>query len=192
MLNKQHKIFTTKSKKEIIIFDDLFSYIEKQRYFDFVKKSFFTFSGNSNFDEFSPQPLGKPYLTSVYSNEDLENLGLTTTKSFDPISLFLKNLKVRRAYVYVSDHTTTHYFHSDPGVKTLIYYPIMEWKNEYGGETMFANEEVTEIEYSSMYTPGRVILFDATIPHKMSAPASTCPFYRFTFVINYEYETLGK
>lgn len=179
-------IITTKSKKEIVVFDNLFSRQQIEDYFDFISKSLFSFNGSSNNQNFSIQPHAKPYLQSMYSIADLWNFGLTDSKPFKPVQPYLRALQVQRSYVYVSDHTTVHHFHTDPGRKTLLYYPMLEWKNEYGGETMFSNEQTTEIEYTSLYVPGRVILFDASIPHKMSAPSSSCPFYRFTFVINWE------
>ena len=185
MFNQKSKEVITTNNKKIIIFDNVFCLDERSHFFDFITQSFFVFGGESTRPHYSVRPIAKPHLQSFYSEQDLNKLNFISSPSFACVLPHLSGLEVKRSYVYVSDHTTPHYFHVDPGVKTLLFYPMLEWKNEYGGETMFANEQLSEIEYTSQYVPGRIILFDASIPHKMSAPASTCPFYRFSFLINF-------
>ena len=140
----------------------------------------FSFDGDS-----SLLHSNKQYIQCIFGSEDLQKFDILNDDVMCEIKQYLGNLKPARSYFFVSDHTTEHYFHTDPGVMTFLYYPVLEWKPEYGGETQFADDNVNEIEYTSMYKPGRIILFDSKIPHKMSAPSSRCPYHRITFVINW-------
>jgi len=80
-------------------------------------------------------------------------------------------------------------FHCDTygsdDVRTLLYYPNMEWSPEWGGYTLFTNKEGNKLEFCSFYEPGRVVIFDGTIPHCISAPSPGATAYRLSFVIQY-------
>ena len=56
-----------------------------------------------------------------------------------------------------------------PDCRALIYYPVMQWKNEWGG-TLDIKETDTEEYVSYDYIPGRIIYMDGTKSHRANAP----------------------
>ena len=50
-----------------------------------------------------------------------------------------------------------------------------EWKHEWGGETILLGDDAQEIEYCCPYKPGRIIIFDSTIPHSARQQSFATP-----------------
>ncbi len=55
------------------------------------------------------------------------------------------------------------------GTYTLLYYPMIDWQNEWGGETLFFNDQ-GEISGAVRPVPNRGIFFDSRIAHLGRAP----------------------
>ena len=74
-----------------------------------------------------------------------------------------------------------HYIHSHPNKQVALYYCNLDWEDGWYGETMFYNpKDLDQISYTSLYKPGRIILFDGGIPHAIR-PQSICgPKYRMS------------
>ena len=66
-----------------------------------------------------------------------------------------------------------------------MYYVNLEWRDGWHGETLFFDESCKDIVYASPYTPGRVIAFDAKIPHTIRPQSHLASFYRFTLALVY-------
>jgi|TARA_B100001250_G_scaffold29340_1_gene24069 hypothetical protein len=97
--------------------------------------------------------------------------------------------KIENAYINMGIHSENPDVHVDsslPGDKTLLYYINREWKHEWGGETIFLDDNAREIEYVTPFIPGRVILFDSTIPHAARQQSFAGPDYRFTLAIKFK------
>ena len=95
---------------------------------------------------------------------------------------------VEKAYVNCGIHSESPYVHVDSsrkGDKTLLYYMNREWKHEWGGETILLGDDAAEIEYCCPYKPGRIIIFDSTIPHSARQQSFAAPMYRFTLAIKF-------
>jgi|TARA_B100000085_G_C18452633_1_gene475535 hypothetical protein len=96
--------------------------------------------------------------------------------------------KIFQAYINCGIHSENpdvHVDSSDKGDKTLLYYMNREWKHEWGGETILLSDDVKEIEYITPYRPGRIIIFDSTIPHAARQQSFAAPTYRFTLAIKF-------
>jgi hypothetical protein len=63
--------------------------------------------------------------------------------------------------IHVDDPRDGHY--------TLIYYPMLEWKAPWGGETIFLQPS-GDIAFSLMPKPNRAVFFDGRIAHAGRAP----------------------
>ena len=85
-----------------------------------------------------------------------------------------------------SENPDVHVDSSIKGDKTLLYYMNREWKHEWGGETIFLDDNSNEIEYITPYVPGRIIVFDSTIPHAARQQSFAGPTYRFTLAIKFK------
>jgi hypothetical protein len=61
----------------------------------------------------------------------------------------------------------------------------MNWNPEWGGDTLFLNESGEEIQYLSQFKPGRMILFDSSIPHLIRPSTVLAPHHRFSFAAKF-------
>lgn len=171
----------TVDKKPIYVFDDAINFAERQRMYLFLSESYFRIQGGA---ELSIESAKDKVLQSMFSNNDVDNLGLLQVLPKEAKDI-IKGHEVNRAYALLLNYSSVPYFHVDGGHDlTLLYYADTRWDINWGGETMFANQDLSEIAYTSIYKPGRVILFDANIPHKPCTSIYGAPNYRITFVIN--------
>ena len=64
----------------------------------------------------------------------------------------------KRIYMNAHTHGVEPVMHTDDGDFTMIYYPRMDWKPEWGGGTLIDGELVP-------YVGNRLVVFDAYLPH---------------------------
>ena len=69
-----------------------------------------------------------------------------------------------RIYCNAHTHGIEPHLHTDDGDFTMIYYPRMDWKREWGGGTLVGNTLVP-------YVGNKLIVFTASLPH-MAMPVS--------------------
>lgn len=87
------------------------------------------------------------------------------------------------------DHSPIHQDISPTGNKkmiTAIFYPNIEWSPEWGAETIFVNDEKTDIIRSVLPKPGRVLLFDGAYYHAMRPPTRMAPIPRMSLAYKIE------
>tara|TARA_Y100001938_G_scaffold35204_1_gene48370 strand:+ start:125 stop:652 length:528 start_codon:yes stop_codon:yes gene_type:complete len=61
--------------------------------------------------------------------------------------------------------------HTDDGDFTFLYYPCLEWKNEWQGNLVFMNDSADEVVSTVTYKPNRAVLFPTNIVHYADAPS---------------------
>ena len=74
---------------------------------------------------------------------------------------FKKNfniVKYKRIYMNAHTHGVEPVMHKDDGDFTMIYYPRMDWKPEWGGGTLIDGQLVP-------YVGNSLVMFDAKLPH---------------------------
>jgi hypothetical protein len=59
----------------------------------------------------------------------------------------------------------------------------LEWLDGWHGETLFYDETCKNIIFASPFTPNRVIVFDASIPHSLRPPSLIATKFRFTLAL---------
>jgi hypothetical protein len=97
-----------------------------------------------------------------------------------------KGLKKRTTIANLSTASSIHHVHAHPHDDLVIlYYANLEWQDHWEGETMFFAED-GEIELTSKYTPGRIIVFDAKMPHTIRAQSPAGPPFRFSISMFWE------
>jgi SM-20-related protein len=75
--------------------------------------------------------------------------------------------------------------HRDSNVPThytAIYYPHLEWKPNYAGETVFFDDTEQEIIGSVYPKPNRLAVFPGVIPHVARGVSRVCPDMRITLM----------
>ena len=95
-----------------------------------------------------------------------------------PIWEKIKNvINVELERVYLNAHTfgIEPHIHTDDGDITMIYYPIMKWKTEWGGGTsVYDNDDETKIPTYVPYVGNRLLTFSASLPHQAMPVARVC------------------
>ena len=98
----------------------------------------------------------------------------------------LEGLQKRTSIANLTTASSIHHRHTHPyDDLVILYYANMEWQDHWEGETMFYAED-GEIELASKYTPGRILVFDAKMPHTIRAQSSAGPSFRFSLSIFWE------
>ena len=72
-----------------------------------------------------------------------------------------------RIYCNAHTHGIEPHLHVDDGDFTMIYYPRIDWKKEWGGGTLVGETLVP-------YKGNRLLIFDANIPHMALAVSRQC------------------
>lgn len=182
MTHYQYKTFETSDGRIIHSYDNIFTFDERQRFYDFIMKSLFVITGSDSvYDGDNNQ------IYSNYSAKDLNNMGILETNGFrylDEIYGF-SSRKTKQARVNCSTPFEKSNIHSDYTGLTFLYYVNREWNLNWMGHTMFLNETMDEVEYISLYKPGKVLIFDGTIPHIISTQNYQSKGNRLTFAIQY-------
>ncbi len=86
------------------------------------------------------------------------------------------------AYSY-GDCPTVHVDHAQEENFTVLYYANYEWNHNWSGETVFYNDAKDEILRAVYPKPGRIVVFDARVPHVAREPNRICPVVRYTIAM---------
>lgn len=181
---KNYKILT-KSGKQIHVFDDVLSYSDRSRIFENVETSFYRFVNSDPHHSDVRNAVNKPICG--LSQIDERNLRIFELLP-DEINSLLHGFNRLRSYVNAANIGTANLDHTDDYYEnlTLLYYVNPHWDYTWGGETFFYNEDLSEIEFASIFKPGRIIVFDGRIPHTATSPNIRAGHnMRFTFAAKY-------
>lgn len=184
----EHKSIAHSSNKIIDIYDNAFTFAEMDRFSEYINKAWYKIDGADN----QAMPL-EMQTYSPFQQEDVNNMEFYQTKTFKELNakykLFDMNImKIRVNLTTPSERNRIHVDAlSNSGGLTLMYYANPKWELDWGGHTLFMNDNISDAEYTCICKPSRVIVFDGTIPHMIMTPSSLCPTYRTTFVIQYQY-----
>ena len=176
---QNHKV----SGKDLVVIDNAFSRSQMDKFYKFLYNSYYEVGGGGHVAIEDAPDLA---LQSMYSKKDLDNFGLFNDMP-EEVKKLISGLEITRAYSLLMNYAQKPHYHSDTfdsRDKTLLYYPNIKWDVDWGGETVFANDDLDDIEYTSIYRPGRMVLFDSRILHKPCTPSLAFNGFRFTFVAN--------
>lgn len=173
------KTIPTSTGKLLEIYDDCFTYDERAGWAKFIKNSLFRVDG-SDYDA-----KNQMQFYSSYSFEDIKNMGILDSPGFKLISddHNLLDRPLKQARINLSppgDHASIH---TDNKGLTFLYYANLEWELDWDGHTLFMNDTLSEAEYTCIYKPGRVVVFDGSIPHMILNPSHKAGAHRFSFAM---------
>ena len=169
--------------KKIHIFDDVFEFAERTRFYQFITNSRFSIG---EYDGVLLENHKTSTLTSKYSEGDVGAMGFYLPKRVTDI-VDLSDWKPVTAYTNLCRPDDSFHIHTDHHgpMWTVLYYVNTNWHIEWGGDTYFLREDDLTIEYVSQFRPGRVVIFDGSIPHLMRPSTRLAPENRFSFVMKY-------
>ena len=124
-----------------------------------------------------------PCLHSPIEEKDAHNLDilpqiqqLGLQSQFEPI---FKKMNITKAVINLTKPGDVHFIHSHRDTVVVLYYINLNWKDEFGGETIFYSNDM-DIIYTSKYEPRKLIIFDGEIPHCIKPQSILGPQFRFT------------
>lgn len=176
MKNIKHKQIDVEGKA-LHVFDGAVAFNERQHIYSIVRNSFYRV-GNEDTDAI--ENAQHKYMCSAYNENDVNNLEILNFIQETPVQKLIAGLPLIRAHVNLSTPTDCHWAHNHQGQLGLLYYVNKHWKHDWAGETMFFNDDLSEVCFASVYTPGRIIVFDGDIPHSVRPQSAVAPMYRFT------------
>lgn len=169
--------------RNLIVIDDAFTFSEVSgNYAETVSRKYSIY--NSSDLEIQnlpskrlgcPLEMNDPIISNIYSKERLE-----VFKDYIPQEKYYH----WRSYMNLGIHSDPHKIHCDDFVpetgKTILVYMNRNWDLDWGGETTFYSDDRKKIKYVSQFVPGRIIIFDGSIPHSAKPQHFSAPPYRFT------------
>lgn len=98
----------------------------------------------------------------------------------------------QRAYVNCSVYGDGYYVHRDCAAHeanvTALYYANLEWKPDWGGETIYYNDD-EDAELAITPRPGRLVIARGALLHRGNVPTRACHEERYTLA--YKLNSLG-
>ena len=164
----------------IHVYDDVFGLAYRQNIYDFVQKSYFRIGWA---DGVIAEKNQHQFLHSTYSEEDLNKLGYIKALQESVVGKELEGYKISKAVVNLSTPSDANFIHAHPEDKVILYYVNLEWQDGWHGETLFFSESFKDVVFASPYTPGRITVFYAKIPHTIRPQSHLAAHYRFTFAL---------
>ena len=171
---------------KIEIFDDVFDRNYANSIWHFIQNSAFSLGWG---DDEIPEHSSYINMHCTFSDVDIDNLGIKPKLLETPIAKHMDG-KLVKVVINIASPGQTFFDHTHIGdwsasminrsPKVLLYYPNLEWRREWGGETMFYTMNNKEIERAVEYKPNRLVVFDGERPHSVRPPTAHSPFLRFT------------
>jgi len=168
----------------INVFDNKVPFPIREKLWQFCVKSTFELSWSDTTDP-------EKYELNVNSRWTSEELETTQMMSYfkeciDNTDWFTKN-NLFRIVLNLVRPNDVHYIHHHENQQVLLYYVNLDWKDGWYGETMFYNSNnLHEVVYTSTYQPGRIILFDGSIPHAIRPQSIKAPKYRLSLSLFFD------
>jgi len=163
-------------KDKIKSFDNFLPTVAHHTIYDIVINSLYKIGWTDTKEE-----RHKPYpnLHSLYGFEDVQRLNILD-------SIFKLNIRdvsidtYWKCVVNLTKPLDLNFIHVHPNQVGVLYYVNETWNPEWGGETLFYEDNKKDIRFSSPYTPNRLIVFDGSIPHTIKAQNISGATYRFS------------
>ena len=171
----------------IEVYDDVFDSNYTKIVWGFVRRSLFQLGWE---DDEIPEHSTYINMHSSYDDEDVNRLGIVSKLLETPVSKHMDGSNPNKVIVNLSSPGQTFFDHThhtnwsgsmiESGPKVLLYYPNLEWRREWGGETIFYTKDSKEIERAVEYRSNRLVVFDGEQPHRVGAPTAHAPYFRFS------------
>lgn len=176
----------TPNNKLLDIYDDGFTWHERYRFFHYVKNSAFGIMGADGSSGIQYDQINQIY--SSFNSNDIDKMGMTNSKFFQYLANeydFFKREWIQMR-INVSPPCERNFVHTDSLGLTFLYYINLEWKLEWGGHTLFMDDNLENALYTSVYKPGRAVIFEGSIPHMIMTPTMSSAQYRYSLAIQFK------
>jgi hypothetical protein len=177
------KTHVLSSGKLVHVYDGLIPAKLRADFYDYVKKSaFFIGWHDAEQDKASKHSC----LYTYYNGDQTTEAGILPFLQTTEVNDHIKDMDLTKSIVNMSVPTHTHFSHCHAEKLVVLYYVNLDWEQHWHGETLFYSEDLKEIDLAVNYTPGRVVVFDASIPHSVRPQSHSADHYRFTYTLAFE------
>jgi|SaaInlLV_10m_DNA_4_1040232.scaffolds.fasta_scaffold09557_2 hypothetical protein len=168
----------------IIVYDNVIHHHKQAILYNYCINSNFTISGWHDTESFKKED----FLHSNWLWGDLEASEILEDSDIKTImeeNGFHQD-NFNRSVLNLDTMADSHSPHTHPkGEWGLLIYVNTEWELSWGGETLFLDRD-NEIVYGSKFTPNRVLVFDANIPHLVKQQTRVADKFRMTLGIFFQ------
>jgi len=170
--------------KQIEILDGALEMKQRFHLYDMALHSYFKLGwGDSQIPERQPFDY---HFYSLYNEEDNKKTGILDILKKTQFQNSLENLILKKCVINCSLPCSVFHSHIHFEKKVLLYYVNLEWKDGWHGETLFYSENLNKVEFCCPFTPGRLIVFDGSIPHTLRPQSIAAPNLRFTLTMFFD------
>ena len=171
----------------IDVYDDCFNHVTLQKFCGFIQNSNF-YTDATDFVLRKDDSVHKSNIRSKYSEEDMRNMGWFDTPFYQTLcqKYGIDRKQILNCLVNCVTSADYNVIHTDGGHLTVILFANLDWKLEWGGHLLFMNKQKTEAEKTVLFKPNRVVVFDGELPHAAMTPNSCCPYFRYTYAVQYK------
>jgi len=164
-------------------------YIEDNAFSRAYQETFYNYAAtNNNYqlgfgDSVTIEKHQYKYYTADMDGQAIEQIKLFEELEKTEVGKLIEGKQLIRCTINSSTNGQANFAHTHPDQFSLLYYINLDWKPEWAGETLFYNEAVDEVEFTSIYKPNRLILFEGEIPHSLRCQSVVGPEYRFSLAM---------
>lgn len=90
-----------------------------------------------------------------------------------------ERFKPQRAYINHSVYGDVYHMHRDLSAVTVLYYANLFWESDWGGETIYFDDN-NDAQIVVSPQPGRMVVSRGAILHRGTVPTRDCPQARLT------------
>ena len=168
---------------KIEVFDNQVPFAVREKAFDYCSRANFSLGWTDR--PVVDHEKSVPNVYASWSQEQLDASGIFTyIAPCIEETAFFTSRRIESAVVNLVRPSDVHYIHSHPGKQVALYYCNLDWEDGWYGETLFHDpKDLNRISFASAYTPGRIILFDGSIPHAIRPQSINGPKYRISVTV---------
>ncbi len=177
-----HKRVTVEGGKHIDIFDGYFPMSYRLLAYEFCYNSFYRIGWA---DTIGTESDDRDYhLYSLFSEKEFADLRfMEQIEQHQEIMEVLGGLPIKKVVVNLSTPSSIYRVHTHDEQKVMLYYINLRWEPTWYGETLFYSEDLSEVQFAHPYVPGRLLIFDASIPHTLRPQSHIATVFRFTLSV---------
>ena len=164
--------------KNIEVYDDVFNFQYRHSLLQFLSHSSYKIGWE---DGTTVSKDRDKFLHCYFSDNDVKTSLFFENLANTPIIKHIEGRKLERTVCSLITSSDSCFIHTHSENLVLLYYANLEWHNGWHGETLFYDDFGKEIIFTSPYSPGRIILFDGSIPHVARPQSTHATKFRFTF-----------
>ncbi len=165
---------------EIEVFDNAVPFKVKDRMNDLAHGTFFKLGWKDS-------KRGEDNLYSAWTpNQLTESNILLPIQNCIAQTKWFTNTVLENIIINLVRPNDVYYIHHHHDWQVALYYINLEWEDGWHGETLFYDsKDLDKIIFTSVFKPGRIVLFDGNIPHAIRPQSIIAPKYRMSLTLLY-------